>query len=212
MFGRTATRVGAASRVRDSRESSRRACLRTGARRLIGIRVWFRRLRTAVNQAEISIASTLKISSEICSGQAVQKKAGQAREFRTGKMRRSAGTNKTRRTHRTADCETREKHEIVRITGVFCQLQTGLTSGCAQNAQARGQHPSHLHSTGKNSEVSPAPHGHVISRSPSPVFAGDRDCSLHSAFTGKSLTPDCAFSTVPTRPLFTNRRFPVDFA
>ena len=54
-----------ASMVRDSRLSSSRACLRTGARRLIGIRVWFRRLRTAVNQAEISIASTLKISCEI---------------------------------------------------------------------------------------------------------------------------------------------------
>ena len=48
----------------------------TGARLLMGIRVWFRRLRTAVNQAEISIASTLKISSEVCSGQAVQNKGG----------------------------------------------------------------------------------------------------------------------------------------
>ena len=212
MFGRTATSVGAASRVRDSSESSRRACLRTGARRLIGIRVWFRRLRTAVNQAEISIASTLKISSEICSGQAVQKKAGKTREFRTGKMRRSAETNKTRSTHRLAESETREKHEIVRIPVAFCQLQTGLTPRCAQNAQAGAWLPSPLHSTEKNNKVSPADDGHTISTSLSPVIAGDCDCSLHSAFTGKSLTPDCAYSTVPTRSLFTNRRFPVDFA
>lgn len=138
-------------------------------------------------------------------------KGGIPREFRTGKMRRSAGTNRTRRPHRFAEYEIREKHEIVRISRLFCQFQTRPGPRSAQNAQAGTWIPTSLHSTGKISQVSPAREAAVFSVSTSQRFAGNCDCSLHSAFNGKSLTQDCAYSTVPTQPFFSNRRFPFEF-